>query len=173
MATNEQFGPSKLVLVGRADMMVSQDPGLILSTSALGAGLGIAVYDPVVKAGGLLHSMLPDSRIDAKRAASRPGLFLDTGLALLLDRAAGLKARKEDLLVYVAGGSGIMDETSDFDIGRRNYTAFAGLLASHGLKIHAEEVGGKTDRTMQLDLATGEARLKHSGSAKMKILCKS
>jgi chemotaxis protein CheD len=173
MATNEQFGPAKRFMVGRADLMASRDQSLILCAFPLGACLGIAVYDPVVKVGGLLHSLLPHSNLDPKRAASRPGMFLDTGLALLLDRAAGLKARKENLLVYVAGGSRIMDETSCFDIGQRNYTVFTGLLAGHGLKIHAEDVGGMTNRTMQLDLATGEVRLKFSGRAKMKILCKS
>jgi chemotaxis protein CheD len=155
-----------------ADLMVSQDPGLILCTFPLGACLGIAVYDRVVKVGGVLHSMLPDSNIDPKRAAARPGMFLDTGLALLLEYAGNLKAKKEDLLVYVAGASEVMDETACFNIGKRNYAVLAGLLARHGVKIHAEDIGGLANRSMQLNLATGEVRLKFSGQAKMKSLCK-
>ncbi len=90
MFTNERSEAEQRFIVGMADLMVSQDPNLILCTFPLGACLGIAIYDPVVKVGGLLHSMLPDSSIDPKRAAARPGLFLDTGLALLLEYAFNL-----------------------------------------------------------------------------------
>ena len=85
MLTNERSEAAKNFMVGMADLMISQDQSFVLCTFPLGACLGIAVYDPVVKVGGLLHSMLPDSSIDPKRAAARPGMFLDTGLALLLE----------------------------------------------------------------------------------------
>ena len=159
-------------MVGMADLMVSEDRNLTLCTFPLGSCLGIAIYDPAVKVGGLLHSMLPDSSIDPKRAAARPGMFLDTGLARLLECAANLKAYKENLLVYVAGGSDVMDETACFDIGKRNYAVLAGLLTKHGLRIEAEDVGGLSNRTMQLNLATGEVSLKFSGYAKLKSLWK-
>jgi len=90
----------------------------------------------------------------------------------LLEYAGNLKAKKEDLLVYVAGASEVMDETACFNIGKRNYAVLAGLLARHGVKIHAEDIGGLANRSMQLNLATGEVRLKFSGQAKMKSLCK-
>jgi chemotaxis protein CheD len=173
MLTNERFETPKHLIVGMADLMVTQDQNLVLCTFPLGACLGIAIYDPVVKVGGLLHSMLPDSSIDPKRAAARPGMFLDTGVALLLEYAGKLKAKKENLLIFVAGASEIMDETALFNIGKRNYAVLAGLLAQHGVRIHAEDVGGLTNRTMQLNLATGDVRLKFSGQPKLKILCKS
>jgi chemotaxis protein CheD len=122
--------------------------------------------------GGVLHSMLPDSSIDPKRAAARPGMFLDTGLAMLLDYACNLKVKKENLLVYVAGGSEVMDETACFNIGKRNYSVLTRLLANYGMSIHAEDVGGLTNRIMQLNLGTGAVRLKYSGQSKMKTLCK-
>jgi chemotaxis protein CheD len=172
MLTNERSEAAKNFMVGMADLMISQDQSFVLCTFPLGACLGIAIYDPVLKVGGVLHSMLPDSSIDPKRAAARPGMFLDTGLALLLEYAGNLKVKKENLLVYVAGGSQVMDETGCFNIGERNYAVLTGLLAHHGIKIHAEDVGGLTNRTMQLTVETGEVRLKFSGQAKMKILCK-
>ena len=160
-------------MVGMADLMVSQDQNLVLNTFPLGACLGIAIYDPAAKVGGVLHSMLPDSSIDPHRAATRPGMFLDTGLALLLKHAANLKSNPANLLIYVAGGSEVMDETACFNIGKRNFDVLAGLLERHGLKIHASDVGGLTNRTMQLKLANGEVRLKFSGQARMKTLqCK-
>lgn len=156
-----------------ADLKVSQDQNLMLCTFPLGACLGVAVYDPVMKVGGVLHSMLPDSSIDPGRAAARPGMFLDTGLALLLKHADNLKAKRENLLVYVAGGSEIMDETACFNIGKRNFEVFTDLLAQNDLKVHAADVGGLNNRTLQLNLGNGEVRLRFSGQAKMKVLCKS
>jgi chemotaxis protein CheD len=173
MLTNERSEPEHRFVVGMADLMVSQDEHLTLCTSPLGACLGIAIYDPVSKVGGILHSMLPDSSIGPKRAATHPGMFLDTGLALLFEHAVKMKAKRENLLVYAAGGSEILDDTGFFNLGKLNYDVLAGLLARHGAKIHAEDVGGLTNRTMQLNLGTGEVQLKVSGQSKMKVLCKS
>ena len=173
MLTNERSEPENRFMVAMADLMVSQDQSLTLCTFPLGACLGIAIYDPVIKVGGILHSMLPDSSIGPKRAAARPGMFLDTGLARLLANAEALKVKKENLLVYVAGASEILDETTFFNLGKRNYTVLAGLLARHGVTIYAEDVGGRANRTMQLNLATGEVRVKIPGQARTKLLCKS
>ncbi len=173
MSINEQSAAAEQFTVGMADLMVSHDQRLILCTFPLGACLGVAIYDPIVKVGGVLHSMLPDSSIDPNRAAARPGMFLDTGLALLLKHADNLKAKRENLLVYAAGGSEVMDETACFNIGKRNYEVFTDLLAQNGLRLHAADVGGLTNRTLQLNLGTGEVRLRFSGQAKMKVLCKS
>jgi chemotaxis protein CheD len=74
--------------------------------------------------------------------------------------------------VYVAGASEIMDETAHFNIGKRNYSVLAELLARQGLRVHAEDVGGLSNRTMQLNVGTGDVRLKFSGDARMRTLCK-
>ena len=172
MVTEERTEAAANMMVGLAELAVSCDPSIVLSTYPLGACLGIAIYDPVTKVGGLLHSLLPASSIDPKRAAARPGMFLDTGLAALLKRARELGAKPENLLIFVAGGAQIMDETTPFNIGKRNYEVLTELLAERKLQIHAEDVGGRTNRTMRLNLASGEVRLKFSGQAKLIILCK-
>ena len=159
-------------MVGLADLAVSHDPNVVLSTYPLGACLGIAIYDPVAKVGGLLHSLLPASSIDPKRAADRPGMFLDTGLAALVWRARELGAKTENLQVFVAGGAQIMDETTPFNIGKRNYDVLTGLLAQMNLKIYAEDIGGRNNRALRINLANGEVRIKLSGQAKFTALCK-
>src|ERR1700728_1647232 len=118
MLTEDRIDAAANLMVGLADLAVSHDPNVVLSTYPLGACLGIAIYDPVAKVGGLLHSLLPASSIDPKRAADRPGMFLDTGLAALVWRARELGAKTENLQVFVAGGAQIMDETTPFNIGK-------------------------------------------------------
>ncbi len=172
MVAQERTEAAEQCLVGIADLVVRPAGSVLLHTHPLGSGMGVAIYDPVTKVGGLWHAMLPDSSIDARRAQAHPAMFLNTGLAELLKRADDLDVKKENLLVYAAGGGRIMDATGYFNIGAHNHEVLVELLAREGLKVCAADVGGLANRTMQLYLATGEVRLKISGQPKTRILCK-
>jgi chemotaxis protein CheD len=154
-------------------MAVSNNPQVILTTYSLGSCLGIAIYDPFVRVGGLLHAMLPESKIDPVKAVSRPAMFIDTGIPLLLKSMEELRAEKRRWKVYVVGGAQIMDHSGFFSIGKRNYQALVESLAQHNLRIEAEQVGGLVNRTIHLNIATGGLSLKVSGQAKDFPLCKS
>lgn len=156
-----------------ADFAVSNSPNLILTTYSLGSCLGIAVYDPVARAGGLLHTMLPDSNLQPEKVLLQPGMFVDTGFNALLRAISELDAEPERLKIYVAGGAQIMDSTGFFNIGKKNYDALAEILKQERLQIYAEQVGGLVNRTMHLNIATGGVSLKVSGHAKDTPLCKS
>ena len=47
------------VVVGVGDLAVSNNPSAVLTTYSLGSCIGVTIYDPVTRAGGLLHAMLP------------------------------------------------------------------------------------------------------------------
>lgn len=159
------------VVVGLAELAVSNNPGVILTTYSLGSCLGVAIYDPVVKVGGLLHAMLPDSSIDPAKAAAQPGMFLDTGLAALLREAGEMRADKRRLLIYVVGGAQIMDDNNVFNIGGRNCRAFGDYLRKENLQAKAQQVGGHVNRTMYFSVQTGRVTLKVSGLQNEIILC--
>ena len=159
-------------MVGLAGLEVSQDPGIMLCTLPLGAGVGLAIYDPKARVGGLLHSLLPASSLDPQRAANHPGMFLDTGLEALLAHAQRLNATRPNIRVFVAGAARIMDENPLFDIGKSNGDVLGELLAQQGVELYARQVGGRTDCSMELTLATGEVRLRFSGQAGTQALCK-
>ena len=163
---------SARLTVGLAGLVVSQDPKVALCTLPLGACLGVAIYDPVVKVGGLLHSMLPASSIDPARAASCPAMFLDTGLRALYSRLQQLNATRQNLRVVVAGAAQMLDEHPELNLGKINSDLLSQCLAELGLEIHAKEVGGRTNCSMELAVATGEVRLKYSGQANVRTLCK-
>lgn len=172
MLSADQTDFAQLLLVGMADFLVIHNQNAILRTAPLGACLGISIYDPAAKVGGILHSMLPDSGIDPVRAASRPGMFLDSGLAAMLVKARGCGANIQNLKICVAGGARILDESTYFNIGHRNFEVLTRLLGELGLTPAAQDVGGLSNRSMQLNTVTGEVRLKISGQPKMKVLCK-
>jgi len=98
------------VVVGVADMAVSNNTAVNLATYSLGSCLGITVYDPVVRAGGMLHIMLPTSELDPVKAQARPAMFVDTGLQLLMRETAKLRVQKERMIICVAGGAQFLEK---------------------------------------------------------------
>jgi chemotaxis protein CheD len=172
MASPSLVGFEHKIIVGLAELAVSNNQNAILTTYSLGSCLGISIYDPVARVGGLLHIMLPDSRIDANKARNQPAMFVDTGVPALFRAAYQLGAQKHRVQICVAGGAQIMDNSGYFNIGKRNYEALTRLLAEHELRLHAEQVAGMVNRTVHLNLATGEVRLKVSGQSQETILCK-
>lgn len=165
-------GFDQKLVVGVADLAVSSNPSVVLTTYSLGSCLGITIFDPVTRVGGLLHAMLPDSTIDPVKASAQPAMFIDTGIPALFRAAYQLKADKYRVQICVAGGSQVMDGSGFFSIGKRNYDTLIKLLSQHGLVVRAEHVGGMVSRTVQMDLRTGEVKLKISGQDSEVILWK-
>ncbi len=144
-------------------MKVSNDSSVTIVTHSLGSCIGLAVYDPVAKVGGMLHYMLPESELDLKKAKTRPLMFADTAIPLLFKACYKLGAKKGRMTVKVAGGSQVMDASGVFNIGKRNYAALRKILWRNNVLVDAEDVGGAVNRTMRLKIATGELSLKVSG----------
>jgi chemotaxis protein CheD len=89
-------------------MKVTNQPNEVLVTHALGSCIGVAIYDPVAKVGGILHYMLPESSLDPVKAQENPHMFADTGLPSLFRECYRLGATKARLQVKVAGGSQVL-----------------------------------------------------------------
>jgi len=156
--------PRKTLVVGVADMVVSNDSSAELITYSLGSCLGITVYDPLKKIGGLLHIMLPDSTIDALKAQTHPFMFVDTGVPKLFQSLFNLGAERHRLIAKVAGGAQLMDQQGIFNIGERNYKAFSAMLARNNILIQGMDVGGLSSRTLRMDLTTGKVTIKTPGN---------
>src|SRR5918911_3478450 len=153
-------------IVSVADMKVSSNSEDRLITYALGSCLGITVHDPIAVVGGLLHVMLPNSSIDRAKSEANPYMFVDTGVPKLFRECLEAGAKRERLIVKVAGGSfsGEDEHTDQFRIGKRNVIMLRKLLWKNGVMLHAEDVGGRLSRTMALDIADGAVTLKINGN---------
>ena len=57
------------IVVGIADCRTTKDRDATLVTYALGSCVGVGVFDPASSVGGLLHVLLPESSLDAEKAA--------------------------------------------------------------------------------------------------------
>jgi chemotaxis protein CheD len=156
-------------IVGVADMKVSNNPAESVITYSLGSCIGLVVYDPAVKVGGMLHYMLPESSIDREKAVARPFMFADTGIPILFKTAYQLGAVKSRIRIYVAGGAEILDQKGFFNIGKRNYMALKKMFFKNNVIIHKQDVGGNINRTVRLEIGTGDIYVKTSGAQEVKI----
>ncbi|MBF0302574.1 MAG: chemotaxis protein CheD [Desulfamplus sp.] len=157
------------IIVGVSDMKVSNDSQSDIITYSLGSCIGLVVFDPFVKTGGILHYMLPESFIDREKAERNPYMFADTGIPLLFKEAYKYNATKKRMKVAVFGGSQILDQKGFFNIGKRNYMALKKLLFKNNVLINYEDVGGNVNRTIRLEIKTGDIFVKTSGSSEVKI----
>lgn len=151
------------MVVGVADMKVSSQGSDVLVTHALGSCIGVAIFDPVAKVGGIIHYMLPDSNLDPIKGKEQPLMFADTGLPLLFRECYRLGAQKPRLRVKVAGGSQVLGNREFFQIGRRNYAALRKIFLKNNVLIDNEDVGGTKARTLFLEIATGIVWIKVMG----------
>jgi chemotaxis protein CheD len=141
--------------VGVSDMKLSNCPGDIIVTHALGSCIGVAIHDPVSGVGGILHYMLPVAKVDEKKAEQNPFMFGDTGIPLLFQEAYKIGAIKEKLRVVIAGGAQVFEDRDFFDIGKRNTVIARKLFWKNNILIAGENVGGHLPRTMYLEIGPG------------------
>lgn len=155
--------PKKILVVGVADMVASNDASAEVVTYSLGSCLGIVIYEPVKKVGGLLHVMLPESKIDPAKASSAPYMFVDTGIPRLFHTIYNLGADRAKLVVKAAGGAQFLDPGGVFNIGERNRNALIQLLERNGFILQAHDLGGVSSRTVRLDMGTGKVTIQSPG----------
>lgn len=151
------------IIVDIADARVSKREDDVLVTYSLGSCVGVMVYDPEIRLGGMIHCMLPLSSVDPRKAEEKPFMFVDTGMMKFLKKLFDMGLSRSRAVVKVAGCSKILDNSNLFRIGERNYTVLRKLLWKNGLMIKAENVGGSVSRTVRLEIATGRCILRSGG----------
>lgn len=146
-----------VIRVGMGEIAVAQAPGELVALG-LGSCIGICMYDPQLKLGGLAHIMLPDSTI--AKTPQNPAKFADTAIPNLINEMIKQGAALDRLVVKIAGGAQMFSSAnshqSQESIGRRNIAAVEQILSSFGLKPAAKSIGGNAGKSLSLDLETGE-----------------
>lgn len=151
------------LVVEISDMKVSRNPKDVLVTYSLGSCVGVAFYDPVAFVGGLAHCMLPLASIDAKKAAARPCMFVDTGIEALLKTMFASGATRQNLVAKVAGAGSPLGKEEIFRIGQRNLTMVRKILWKNSIRIGGADVGGTAARTLSLRMHDGRTMVRIQG----------
>ena len=150
----------KRIVIDVSDAKVSTDPGEVLATYSLGSCIGLCLYEPKAKVGGLLHFQLPDSKRDPQRASDRPFMYADTGTTLLMNELLRLGANKRLIHAKIAGGASMPTGPKGFDIGKQNYLAIRKIFWQMGMMIENEDVGGSWPRNVYMDIGTGSVTVR-------------
>lgn len=156
----------KRVSVGIGQIALSRDPADVLVAYGLGSCVGVTVFDPGSRVGGMVHVLLPESEGKVSDG-KEPARYADWGIAVLLAELLKMGANKAHLVVKVAGGAAVLGPANaeKFKIGVRNAEAIKEQLKRHGLRIAAEDVGGTKGRTMELHLAAGRTYVRTAASS--------
>jgi chemotaxis protein CheD len=150
--------------IGLGEFYVSADPHDVLIAFGLGSCLGIGMFDPVTRIGGLIHVVLPEHKVanDPNNAK-----FVDTGIPLLVDKVIAAGAVQSRLIIRMAGGANMLVSpglSGTFDIGTRNIAMAHQIFKKMNLKLQKEEVGGQVGRTVRLYIADGRMTVRMMGS---------
>ncbi len=152
-------GARREVRVGVAALAVARGSGLLV-TLGLGSCVAIVLWDEAARVGGLAHVLLPGPELS--RDASNPAKFPCTAVPLLVRqmRAAGAGDRLTARLVGGASMFRSLLASAGVNVGERNVVAARAALATAGIPVAAEDVGGHYGRSVRFDVATGQVEVR-------------
>ncbi len=144
-----------------AMMKIARAPDQLYSLG-LGSCIGVAIYDPVTRIGGLIHILLPTLQGFENGNHARTK-FADSGITDLVDALVKAGASRSRLKAKMAGGASMftMKSTSDVhEVGKRNIQSSKDTLKKLGIELVAQDTGGNKGRTIYFDLETGKMTIK-------------
>ncbi|MHB1159397.1 MAG: chemotaxis protein CheD [Chloroflexota bacterium] len=159
------------VPVGIGELRASRSPSEVLVAYGLGSCVGVCLYDPQAKVGGLAHVMLPNS---AEAISQRPlGKFADCAVPMLLEEMVKLGVEPRRLICKIAGGAQMLTapgfSTNGFNVGERNVEAVKAALERHRVPLLKYDTGGNRGRTLAVHLATGKIMVRTIGEKEIEL----
>lgn len=157
------------IAVKIADLKVIKAASGSLTTHALGSCIGVTVYDPVTRVGGLLHFMLPmpSKGASGNEISVGPHPYASAAVPELFRAIYAAGGEKERLIVCVAGGAETLQAGSALKIGSRNWTVLRKLLWKNNVAVAASDTAGKVSRNLSLDLADGRVSVTKNGATEV------
>lgn len=164
---------NKIIKIGIADLKTCTAPDAV-TTLGLGSCVGIAIRDPQTKIGGLVHIMLPDSRVMKSGGPINPAKFADTGIPELVRQLEKMGAVRRRMVAKIAGGATMfaVQKQGNVDIsqvGNRNVEATKAKLKELGIPIIAQDTGANYGRTVVFFPETGEYHIRAVGRSESVI----
>ncbi|MCE5315126.1 MAG: chemotaxis protein CheD [Armatimonadota bacterium] len=151
--------------IARMGEVVFSRPGLTeLRALGLGSCIGLCVFDPQLKLACMAHVVLPQAK---SPDTPEPGKYADTAVPYVLKEMLARGAVQYRMRVAIAGGAQLFTfdgSDSKLDVGKRNAEGVKQMLVQARLKLVAEDIGGKSGRTLTMDATTGCIMVKQAGN---------
>ena len=153
-------------IIGMAACRVDKAPNTI-TTLGLGSCIGLTLYDPRLKVGGMAHMVMPRATPGSE---GNPLKCVDSGVDYLIQQLLRAGANIYTLQAKMAGGAQMFGfenkNTQDvLRIGERNIESCRQRLALRKIALVAEDVGGNKGRTIELELETGLLMVRTLGAS--------
>lgn len=158
-----------VVKVGMADLKVAKAPDSLI-TLGLGSCIGLTLYDPVLKLGGMVHYMLPDStKLKNNQNVAK---FGDTGIRELYRLMVEQGASPRRMVAKIAGGAKMFEVSGLSEmghVGARNAEEAKIMLKELKIPLIAEDTGLNYGRTVELNCENGDFYIKAVGKTSKTI----
>jgi len=144
-------GTRRSVYLHPGRVFVSPDPTEV--TTILGSCVAVCVFDPVLRVGGANHYLLPH-RVGNGLSSAR---FGNVAVRKLIDGVLALGGRKENLQAKVFGGACMVDAFHGRQerLGTKNADLALRILREEGIRVVADDVGGRRGRKVIFHTDTG------------------
>lgn len=149
-----------LINVGIADYAISASPDIL--RTILGSCVGICLYDPGRKIGGMCHIMLPSLKENSKSLKK----YADSAIPMMLRDMEDRGAQRRDVVAKITGGATMFTVSENSmmgEIGNNNIARVREVLKGLAIPLSAEDIGGNYGRTIDFFLETGMVKIKTMG----------
>ena len=148
---------TRLVYLAPGQLAATCDPCTL--RTVLGSCVAVTLYDPIVRAGGMNHYLLPGTGPD-----ENPVRYGEGALETLLSRMKRLGATTGNLQAGVFGGARVLADLSNtMHLGERNVEFAFTWLRARKINVVARDILGKQARRLELDVTDGSTRLRLLG----------
>jgi len=117
-----------------------------IATWGLGSCVAIILYDSIRLIGGLAHALLPQPSYPLRRM-SEGKKYASVLVDLMVKKFMALGSELKDLEAALIGGAHILS-ILDSNIGERNVIAAKKRLKEWGIKVVAQDIGGRSGRNV-------------------------
>ena len=124
-------------------------------TTILGSCVSVALWDPLVRVGGMNHFLLPSGGTGDAR-------YGPAAIEMLLEAMIARGAFVARMVAKVFGGACTIEGFAGtrHAIGVRNIEVARTILAAHSIPIRAEQTGGRRGRKLLFHTGSGAAYVK-------------
>lgn len=154
---------AEFLTVGMGKLKVARSPA-VLAVYGIGSCVAVAMYDYVLKIGGIAHVTLPEI-LEPNQDCGCPGKCAESGVKYLLELLEKKGSEKKNISVKIVGGSEMFSPSEDFEktVGYDNICSVKSVLQKLNLKLTAEDIGGNKGRSIEFDLQSGIIKVSFLG----------
>ena len=166
----EPVALGKTFTIGIAELKAVRAPDRV-STLGLGSCVGLVLYDPVSKVGGMVHIMLPAAPKEG--SVTNRSKFADTGILDLIRAVAASGAMRGRLIAKFAGGAHMFNAVCNNDImnvGERNVQMCRKILQEQSIRTVAEDTGGACGRSIEFCCESGMLQVRTISPKSVRLL---